>query len=105
MVFVGKSLTASGGQNPAEAISAGRPVIVGPHMENFADLTRSLLAANAIVQIQDAAGLLPACERLLSDAGERARLATTAYRQLQAHRGAAQRSAALLLEQAKVSAC
>ena len=105
LVFIGKSLTAVGGQNPGEAISAGRPVIVGPHMENFADLMRSLLAADAILQIADAAGLLAACDHLLRDAGARTRLAAAAYQQLKAHRGAARRSAAWLLEQTKISAC
>src|SRR5262249_34738566 len=38
VVFIGKSLTAHGGQNPVEAISALKPVILGPHMENFASL-------------------------------------------------------------------
>src|SRR5262249_33862795 len=32
VVFVGKSLTAKGGQNPVEAIIAERPVVFGPHM-------------------------------------------------------------------------
>ncbi|MDQ3414563.1 MAG: 3-deoxy-D-manno-octulosonic acid transferase, partial [Verrucomicrobiota bacterium] len=45
VVFMGKSLTARGGQNPVEAIVAGRPVVFGPHMENFANLSRALVAA------------------------------------------------------------
>ena len=105
VVFIGKSFTATGGQNPAEAISNGKPVIVGPHMENFADLMRALLAADAILQIQDAAGLLSACSQLLGDPVQRDRLAGTAFQQLQAHRGAARRSAAFLLEQVKISTC
>src|SRR5436190_7986755 len=36
VVFVGNSLTAHGGQNPVEPILAGKPVVFGPHMENFA---------------------------------------------------------------------
>ena len=35
VVFVGKTLTAHGGQNPVEPIAAGRPVIFGPNMETF----------------------------------------------------------------------
>src|SRR5256886_12081596 len=38
VVFVGKSLTAHGGQNPVEPIFAGKPVVFGPHMQNFAML-------------------------------------------------------------------
>ena len=45
LVFIGKSLTARGGQNPMEAIAAGKPVIFGPHMDNFRDLAAQLLAA------------------------------------------------------------
>src|SRR5262249_54162001 len=40
VAFVGKSLTAHGGQNPVEPISAGVPVIFGPNMENFGWLAR-----------------------------------------------------------------
>ena len=47
VVFIGKSLTARGGQNPVEAIIADCPVIFGPHMENFAVLARSLVEARA----------------------------------------------------------
>src|SRR5262249_36444196 len=42
VVFIGKSLTAHGGQNPVEPILAGKPVVFGPHMENFATLTKTL---------------------------------------------------------------
>ncbi len=53
IVFVGKSLTAHGGQNPVEPILAGKPVLFGPHMENFSTLAQALIANNAAVQIQD----------------------------------------------------
>ncbi len=43
VVFVGKSLTAHGGQNPVEPILAGKPVVFGPYMENFAYLLRRWL--------------------------------------------------------------
>ncbi len=36
VVFIGKSLTAHGGQNPVEPVLAGQPVVYGPNMENFA---------------------------------------------------------------------
>src|SRR5205823_749911 len=40
IVFIGKSLTAHGGQNPVEPIMAGKPVVFGPHMENFGTLAK-----------------------------------------------------------------
>ena len=41
VVIIGKSFLSEGGQNPCEAILAGKPVIFGPHMENFQPLAAS----------------------------------------------------------------
>lgn len=105
VVFIGKSLTGIGGQNPAEAINAGKPVVFGPHMENFAELTAQLLAADAAVQVADASGLEAACARLLSDPSARQRLAESATRQIAVHRGATVRTADLLLAKSRISTC
>ena len=56
VVFIGKSLTARGGQNPVEPILAGKPVVFGPHMENFASLARALVAEEAAIQVGEAGG-------------------------------------------------
>ncbi len=105
VVFVGKSLTATGAQNPAEAIAASKPVVVGPHTENFAELVSALLSAGGIVQVQDAAGLEAALRRLLANAAEAGAMAEAGRQQLDAHRGATDRTAGLLLAQTKNSAC
>ena len=39
VVFIGKSLTAQGGQNPIEPAGLARPIVFGPHMGNFAEIT------------------------------------------------------------------
>lgn len=104
VVFIGKSLTGVGGQNPVEAINVGRPVVFGPHMENFSELTRELLAADAAVQVSDTIGLENACTRLLSEAPERQRMTAAASRQVAVHRGAASRTAALLVPDTRNSA-
>lgn len=44
-VIIGKSFLSTGGQNPCEAILAGKPVIMGPHMENFQPLARRLISS------------------------------------------------------------
>ena len=44
VVIIGKSFLSTGGQNPAEAILANKPLILGPHMENFQPLVRHLHA-------------------------------------------------------------
>jgi 3-deoxy-D-manno-octulosonic-acid transferase len=47
LVVVGKSFLAEGGQNPAEAALAQKPVLFGPHMENFTPLVELLLKKKA----------------------------------------------------------
>jgi 3-deoxy-D-manno-octulosonic-acid transferase len=57
VVVIGKSFLSTGGQNPCEAILAGKPVILGPHMENFQPLTSQLIAADGCLVASDSAGL------------------------------------------------
>ncbi|HAF04194.1 MAG TPA: 3-deoxy-D-manno-octulosonic acid transferase, partial [Spartobacteria bacterium] len=96
VVFIGKSLTARGGQNPAEAIVAGKPVVFGQHMENFAAFARSLVERGGALQIGSANELERAIVDLLRDAGLRQRLAENAREVLNTHRGASARTAALV---------
>ncbi len=56
VVFVGKSLTAIGGQNPIEPGAQGKAIVFGPNMQNFADITRSFLKKDAAVQVKNAGG-------------------------------------------------
>lgn len=95
VVFIGKSLAGRGGQNPVEAIVAGRPVLFGPHMENFAALREHLLAAGGAIEVRDAAGLAAEIGKLLADPERRTRLVDQATAALQPHRGATARTADL----------
>jgi 3-deoxy-D-manno-octulosonic-acid transferase len=97
VVFIGKSLTAHGGQNPVEPILADRPVIFGPHMQNFASLARALVREDAAIQVRDAEALTAAAAMLLRDDQQRARLVRNAERVLAPHRGATKRTAELLM--------
>ena len=57
IVIIGKSFLSTGGQNPAEAILARKPLIFGPHMENFQPLAAQLIAADAAIVANDEAEL------------------------------------------------
>src|SRR5947207_7504946 len=92
VVFVGKSLTAHGGQNPVEPILAGKPVVFGPHMENFAALARELVSNQAAIQVSDENALRESVATLLRDPSERFRLVENARRILDVHRGATERT-------------
>jgi 3-deoxy-D-manno-octulosonic-acid transferase len=101
VVFIGKSLTAHGGQNPAEAIVAGKPVVFGPHMENFSGLADVLVNRGGAVAVQFAEELEKACGDLLRDGEARARLVRNAQEVLAEHRGATARTAELLVDLVK----
>lgn len=96
VVFIGKSLTSRGGQNPVEAVMAGAPVICGPNMQNFQAIMSQWRRAQAVVEVPDAPSLLEAVRRLLQDPQERTRLVERAQAAVQTHQGATARSAALI---------
>src|SRR5438477_3251943 len=96
VVFIGKSLTARGGQNPVEPIIAGKPVIFGPHMENFARLAEELVGSGGAARVETADELIDETRHLLNDPALRIQIAEAALRVIQPHRGATARTAALI---------
>jgi len=98
LAFIGKSLLAQGGQNPAEAILAGKPVIFGPHMENFAALADALEAGRGAIQVNSATELRRAMTNLLANPDDREEIVQNARKVLDAHRGATARAAQLLVD-------
>lgn len=97
VVFMGKSLTAHGGQNPVEPVLAGKPVVYGPYMENFAAIVARWREENAAVQVRDEAELKEQLADLLANAPRRERLAHCAREIVTAHFGATERTAAAVL--------
>ena len=96
VVFIGKSLTAHGGQNPVEPILAGKPVVFGPHMENFATLAKTLVSNNAAMQISDSDSLERTFSELLRDGETRNRVVQNAHAVLSEHKGGTARTAELV---------
>jgi 3-deoxy-D-manno-octulosonic-acid transferase len=96
IVFIGKSLTAHGGQNPVEPIFTGKPVLFGPYMENFATLAKTLVTNSGVIQVSDADSLESAVAELLRDSEARQRLVQNAHAALSEHRGATERTATLV---------
>jgi 3-deoxy-D-manno-octulosonic-acid transferase len=78
--FIGGSLAPLGGQNLLEAAAVGTPVVFGPHMFNFGDISRMALERGAGRQVQNVAELAnaiagylenPAARRAAGEAGQR----------------------------------
>jgi 3-deoxy-D-manno-octulosonic-acid transferase len=103
-VFVGGSLVPKGGHNILEPALSGRPIIVGPHMENFREITRDFLAREALVQIQGLnvddlrQRLAEGLTGLLTDRPRANRLGANARAAVEANRGATERHLKLIEE-------
>jgi 3-deoxy-D-manno-octulosonic-acid transferase len=96
VVFIGKSLTAHGGQNPVEPILAGKPVVFGPHMENFATLAETLVSNDGAVQVHDSDSLERTIGELLRNGEARLELVKNAHAALSEHKGGTVRTAELV---------
>jgi len=97
VVFVGKSLTAHGGQNPIEPGAQGKAIVFGPNMENFADITRTFLSRQAAVSVQNAEELERVLGELLADSARRAALGRAAQEVVTENLGAVERTVAMIL--------
>lgn len=96
IVFIGKSLAAHGGQNPVEPILAGKPVVFGPHMENFSTLASDLLAHHGAIQVANPDELEEKIAGLLRNPETSSDLVRNARAVISRHRGATERTAAIV---------
>src|SRR5262245_25300753 len=104
VVFVGGSLVPNGGHNILEPALHAKPIIVGPHMENFRESAREFLRRGALIQIRGAglnaltAELQGAFANLLSDQDRAETLGSNARRAIDENRGAAARTVEIIAE-------
>ncbi|OYV25537.1 MAG: 3-deoxy-D-manno-octulosonic acid transferase [Acidocella sp. 20-63-7] len=99
--FIGNSLVGFGGHNLIEPARLARPVLTGPHTENFVQSAALLRAGGALVEVADAPALATAVAAWL-DAPELATAAgNAAAAALKASAALPQRLGALILEQAR----
>ena len=92
VVFVGGSLVPAGGHNVLEAAVAGRPVIVGPHMENFQEIADELGADGALLRADSADALGDLLAALIADPGRAEDVGRRARAVVDRNRGALQRT-------------
>ncbi len=88
VVFVGKSLTVGGGQNPFEPARLKAAVLFGPAMDNFPDMAPRMVEAGAALRVADGGALAATLGRLLADPEATAAMKTAAGRWAEAEAGA-----------------
>lgn len=94
-VIIGKSFLSTGGQNPCEAILARKPVIFGPHMENFQPLSRRLVVSGGAISADDSPALSRAIRTALDPQASKI-MTREAFALLAFHDGATHRILDLL---------
>ncbi|MGV1098686.1 3-deoxy-D-manno-octulosonic acid transferase [Thiovibrio sp. JS02] len=96
VAFVGGSLVPERGHNPLEAAVFGKPVVYGPSMEDFAEVSRDLLAVGGARQVGDGEDLLAVLSLFFADAAMRQRVGEKAKELVAAQQGVTERHIALL---------
>jgi 3-deoxy-D-manno-octulosonic-acid transferase len=94
--FVGGSLIPRGGHNPLEVLALDKPLITGRHTHNFAQMVDTLRHANALLEVDDAAGVFRCFNQLRSNTHERTAQVARARQLFATMTGATARTLALL---------
>lgn len=97
VIFVGKSLTAEGGQNPIEPGALGKPILFGPNMQNFEAVARSFVEGEGAIQVRNAPELEDAIGRVLSDHQLAGQLGDRAVEVVKKNLGAIERTVDMIL--------
>ena len=88
VVFVGNSMTGSGGQNPLEPAMLGTAILSGRNVQNFRESYQQLLKNGGAGLVADANALVNAVGRLLTDKPRRDGMADAAFKTVSSMQGA-----------------
>jgi 3-deoxy-D-manno-octulosonic-acid transferase len=92
VVFVGGSLVPAGGHNILEPAVYGKPVVFGPHMQNFGEIAETFLTNGAAIQVRTAGEFEETMLSLIGDPVRRARVGAAARALVESNRGARDRT-------------
>ncbi len=91
IVFIGGSLVPVGGHNPLEPLAFKKPVLFGPYMFHFSEISRRLTEERGAIRVEGEKELLVHVTHLLADERARRELGEKGYQFLLRHRGATER--------------
>ena len=96
IAFVGGSLVPLGGHNPLEPAALARPVLFGPHMSDFAEISQMLMEAEAAVQVRDQESFCKAALDFLRNENRAREAGKQGHRVFCENRGAVERTVAAI---------
>jgi len=91
IAFIGGSLSNNGGQNMLEAASLSKPIIFGPSVFNFEEISKKLLDDESAIQVSSAEELMQAISELLLNNEKRKLIGQSAKTTFENNRGATAR--------------
>jgi 3-deoxy-D-manno-octulosonic-acid transferase len=92
LIFVGGSLARKGGHNILEPLFFEKPVLFGPHMDNFREISEEVLKREAGFQISETEEMIHRCKSLLEDTSLRSIMGKRGCEIIQANRGATRKT-------------
>lgn len=96
VAFVGGSLVSTGGHNVLEPAALSLPIIFGPHMFNFSEISRLLMEADAAVRVENARELARTVIMFLTDTRRRLATGERACKVIERNRGALDKMLAII---------
>ena len=99
IVFMGGSLNNTGGHNMLEPAALSKPILFGPNVFNFAEISSDLLEQNGAIQVSNADDLFKSIAVLLTDTKTAKTLGNNANQYFQSKQGAVNK----LIEQVRLS--
>ncbi|EKD54243.1 MAG: hypothetical protein ACD_60C00105G0001 [uncultured bacterium] len=96
VTFVGGSFVPIGGHNVIEPAALHKPVITGPYLFNFAEVSDLMLAANGMIKVEDAEQLSEKVIHFFMDEETRKKTGDNAFQVVEKNRGALKRQVDLI---------
>ena len=96
LAFVGGSLVKAGGHNPLEPASVAKPILFGPHTDDFRWICQTLEKAGGAMRVHDSDQLAERAVHLIGNPADGRRVGRSAYGVFAKHRGAVERTLAAI---------
>lgn len=97
LVFVGRTLAPMGGSDVMEVAALGKPMLLGPHTENFREPVELLIQAGACRTVRNSDELFVVATELMLDPARHAAMAAAARQTIASRRGATARTVERIL--------
>jgi 3-deoxy-D-manno-octulosonic-acid transferase len=98
VIFIGKSLTAEGGQNPIEPGALGKAILFGPKMQNFQSIASAFVANRGAIQVENTKELEAALAELLANPDRRLELGRNALKVVRENLGSIERTVEMIVK-------